>query len=408
MPYTEEFVHSQKSKPKVIPETDHSIDPVDLDRVQSVSLAFTRPNEKGFELGRDDEAFREFRRPDVTGTMVINEYGIIKPWAILANLDPSSAVTVDLDDMRDTEFSLLLSIHNQADNQLATRYIRDASITSFNLSITDTDATLEQSWGFASESMKSLVNTAAHFIVDARFVSNGEDVADEVTLIQTPIADPDTGAKVFRATKIRASVQTELVEGVDFSIAGATLTIIGDIVEADKLTLHYAASTGSSFEAVDDSNAFHIPAKNVEIELKSGAVSKLDVLRLQSVAIAATFDRQEFGEIGSNELVKRVTNSTNVVVTPGALFSDLTLEQVLRGDVAGAGTIIDIESFLEDLDLEIRVYADEAHTTFLAKYLVRNLKVTGGSTEAAVTEALLENFTLESDNLTYTTNEALT
>ena len=191
--------------------------------------------------------------------------------------------------------------------------------------------------------------------------------------------------------------------------ASKTMTIYNGLAVGNKIVLHYTAatdSTPSQWKSLDDSSKNYLPAKYCEVYLYDSNSEVGRLYRLQSVSVATTIDRTVRNEIGNPDEIARSADVVNTVMTLGDLVSDASLDEYLRNKTAdGSYTRIDIEKYLETLDFVIKVYADEKHETFVANYWVKNLKVTGGSQENPVNDALTGSRTLEADNLYYSTVE---
>lgn len=401
MSYSEKYIHGSKYKPRIVP-VHATVAAADIDRAQRLTLGFTRPNNKEYELGRVDEMAREWMRPEVTGSIVLNEYGEIKPFALFAGQTAPSSVS--LDDMKDKMFDVVSLKRKQSDSSMfITRYVPQCYLTGFNLNIADPEGKLEQTWNFVAENHYTLLGTNKNLKIEVLTIAVGA-----ATLSETPVVDPDrAGCYAIKAYNLTQGL--ELVEGAsgDFTITGTALTVVNAVTmaNADKIHIAYSSTTSKDFEAVDDVDAYYIPAKYCTVELWEGASKLVTIKRLQSLGVAATFDRTTYGEIGNKDVIARAVNSINVVVTLGDLTSDESFDQYMR-DTDGAYNKVDIRKYLETRDLQIKIYDSEEKTTFLAKYIIRNLKVTGGNVEGTANVALTGSRTLESDNMLYTTVEA--
>lgn len=400
MSYSQKYIHASNYKPRVIP-VHSTVVAADLDRVQRLTLGFSRPNEKLYELGRVNEMARNWMRPEVTGSLVMNEYGDIKPFGLFSH--QTAPTSVSLEQLKDKKFDIMaLKKQQDADTLLATRFIPDCYLSGFNLNIADADAKLEQTFNFVAE--KHLTFLGANKYVKSEVLTIAVGAA---TLSETPVVDPDNAGK-YAIKAYNVTKGLDLVEGAsdDFTIVGTALTVVNatNMANADKIQLVYSSTTIKDFAAVDDSNAYYIPAKYCTIELWEGGSSLVTVKRLQSIGVAVTFNRTPYSEIGNKNIIARAVDTINVVVTLGELISDETLDQYLVDD-DGSHAKIDIENYLDTRDLHINIFDSDKKDNFLAQYIIRNLKVTGGNIEGGVNAALTGGRTLEADNMIYTNVE---
>jgi hypothetical protein len=399
--YSEKYIHGSKYKPRIAP-VHATVVAADVDRAQRLTLGFTRPNNKEYELGRVDEMTRQWMRPEVTGSIVLNEYGDIKPFALFSG--QTAPTSVSIEDMKDKMFDIVSLKRKQSDSTMfITRYVPNCYLTGFNLNMADPEGKLEQTWNFVSENHYTLLGANKNLKIEVLTIAVGA-----ATLSETPVVDPDNAGKyALKAYNITQGL--ELIEGAsaDFTIAGTTLTVVNavNIANADKIHIAYSSTTVKDFEALDDVDAYYIPAKYCTIELWEGASKLVEMKRLQSLSVAVTLDRTAYGELGNKNVIARAVDAVNVVVTLGDLTSDESFDQFMR-DTDGAYNKIDIRKYLETRDIQIRIYDSEEKTTFLAKYIIRNLKITGGTLEGTANVAMTGGRTLESDNMIYTTVEA--
>jgi hypothetical protein len=421
MSYSQIYVHGSKIKPKILPNKT-VVSPEDLDRVSRVTLGFTRPNEKGYELGRDNELYREWKTTEVSGAIVMNEYGNIKPFALFANQDPAVATEISLEDIKDEKFDFVTMMKDNAGaGTIVTQYCPGCYINSFTMNVGDPESKLENTWNFVGDKHLTLKGNEKYVIVYEHTLSVGEAAAkqfDIATDYPAPTENPDSaGMYLLKAVQIVGSTETELTESTSAPSAAneiqrsasKTIKIYNTLSAGNKIVLHYTAATDSTpnqWQALDNSSANYIKAEFCEVYLYDGATPVGRIYRLQSASIAGTIERTNYGEIGNSEYIARSADTVNVVITLGDLVSDASLDEYLRNKTAdGTYTRIDVEKYLETLDFVIKIYAEKEHTTFLANYLVRNIKVTGGSQEDAANAALTSGRTLESDNMIYSTVE---
>ena len=397
MGYSEKYIHASNFKPRVIP-VHATVAASDLDRVQRLTLGFTRPNEKEYELGRSAEMARQWMRPEVTGSFVINEYGDIKPFALFGAETAPTDIT--LQDLKDKVFDIVsLQKKQDASAMLVTKYIPDCYLTGFNLNVADPEGKLEQTWNFVSEKHYTLLGANKYLKSEALTIALGAAQMSEI-----PVLNPDTSGYTIKAYNITQGITLVESASDDFTCDGTGLITVVDavrMVDGDVVQFAYSSTTATNFAALDDSNAYYIPAKYSTIELwKVGGSELTDILRLQSVSVAATFERTPYGEIGNQDIITRSVDSINVVITLGDLITDDTFDQYMRTD-SGSYGLIDIEEFLEDRELRIKIFDSAQKDTEIARYTIQNLKVTGGTTEGSINEALTGGRTLESDNLKY-------
>jgi len=394
-------------KPKIFPK-DSSISGADLNRVQSISFSWSRPNEPGYELGNSNElGERLYKLPEVTSNMVINEHGVIDAWALFTNQDPTVATECKLSDMADTWVDIVSMSKTLGGTMLTSTRMARAYVNSFTLSIPGAQEKVEQTWGFEADNKKDFINDNDNFIDVEHTITSAEETAGSFTLSVAPVINADDGVYMLRSAYIHSGTEAALVEGTSFTVSGSTISEgTVSMVENDVWVLHYTASSGASFAAVNTVDASFIKGDQVEILIKDGGSEELNTTRLESVNISGSIAREVHTAIGNKDAFARSSETPVVTIELGNVSSDLRLYEILRGKTIGSYGIIDITKFLETLELEVKIYTDNTKTVFLSKYLIRNFKVASGNDDSTANAILKDSVSLEASNLLFTTVEA--
>jgi hypothetical protein len=223
-----------------------------------------------------------------------------------------------------------------------------------------------ESYSLESDNKSWFLNTASNIWVD-RFVGSG---ASAFTLSYTPITR-DNGNKTLKAYKFaRATgVYTNLVEGTDYTVAGAALTTTATVAVTDTLVVRYPAASVPAasqpfFKRVTEPTEAHpgiaggLKHGQVEIYLSDAATTH--VLRLQSVSISATLAREALYEIGHKRAYDRpMTFPIPITIQVEALSSDLAEFARLCGKTFASATELSIDQFIKNLDLTVKIYRED-------------------------------------------------
>jgi len=119
------------------------------------------------------------------------------------------------------------------------------------------------------------------------------------------------------------------------------------------------------------------------------------VYRLQSVSLDVTYERTDYKEIGNKEIVLRGARTITATITLGRFLETYSVEEILRGVVAGYGKI-DIREFpTTGAKLVIKVYNNNDKETFLMGYAITDCNVTGLEKGIPVDDYVTQNVTLE-------------
>ena len=96
-------------------------------------------------------------------------------------------------------------------------------------------------------------------------------------------------------------------------------------------------------------------------------------------------------------VARGITNST-VTATLGRILEQFTVEEVLRGEVAGYGKI-DVEQFSDEIALIVKVFDDNTKETFKYGFKATGLTPTELRGGASINEYVKADATLEGESL---------
>jgi hypothetical protein len=166
---------------------------------------------------------------------------------------------------------------------------------------------------------------------------------------------------------------------------------VGDIYR-----VYYSATTyitGATPWTDNDTDAAGIEADCVSVFLRTTGNR---VYRLQSCNVDVTFDRFDVREIGSSAVVKEGAREISVSVSMDRVLETIRMEELAMGKTANHG-IIDINKFLDDSILTIKIYEDNTKTTFKMGYEFKDLAVTSLDLGIPVDEYNNRSVTMEGE-----------
>jgi hypothetical protein len=285
---------------------------------------------------------------------------------------------------------------------LSTVWYPEMRVSGFGLAIGDPDANIERTFTLVGEDAITLQGGNKYLI---EFVDNNATGAGHTITFGSggyanypaPVLDPDNSLKYFlRVLRIRAAVETELVEGTDFIYTSGDETIsFPSSQNEDCYKIIYSASsyiTGANPFTNNDSDLCNVTADSASIYLVTGHY----LYRLQNVAVDVAWDRYDVREIGSEDVVTRGARDITCRITLGRILEDYTVEEVLRGKAAGYGKI-DIREFADDATLVIKLYEDNTKTTFKIGYEFSGLSPTGVDDGTPLNDYVTKGVTMEGE-----------
>jgi hypothetical protein len=369
-----------------------------VDRLQNITGDQTLNREKVYEIGRVGRLGFKKSTPSFAYSATQFEYGSMAFWYDLANKEtPISGGldnSIDLDDLVETQTDIAAFLTDDNSTFRGSIWFPGLRVNGFSINIGDPDATIERSFDLIGEDYKML---------DTKYFSFEKATAsapgNKVVVLDPVAIEYAAGDYIFRVLRVRAGVVSNLEEGSGTNqwefAAPATLTVHDCLVD-DLVKIYYPSDTAYTTTWTDnDVDPDLLLAEYCEIRLKVGTSTR--IYCLQSVGIDVAFDRADYKEIGNSEVVQRGVTGKTVTVALNRFAENFALEDILASDTTYP--YIDPRNFSEDIQMQVLVYNEKAHTNFKIGYLITGLSPTTIGTTQDVEAYQARTCNLESDNL---------
>jgi len=400
------MIHAKLVQPRIFPHNS-ARQPEQIDRAQDIAGDLTINQEKIYEIGREGKLGVRKSNPSLAYSMTQYEYGSMAFWYALANIeDPASDGlnnSIDLDDIKSTTFDISAYMTDDSNVFKGTMWFPKLRVNGFSLNIGNPDATVERKFNLIGEDFKIL--DGKYFAYKSKISS--VDGAEDISLDPPDPIEYAAGKFVFRVLRIRNGEVTEIPEGTgdntyQYEPTGKDVYIqaclIGDLHKA-----YYAAETAyTTLWTNNDVDSDSLLAESCEIYLKVGTGTR--IYRLQSVGIDVSFERTDYREIGNIDVVQRGVKSKTVTVKLDRFNEGYSLEDILASDTIYP--YIDPRNFSDTIQLQVKIFADNTHTTFKMGYLIKALSPTTLGTSQAIEDYNKVTNSLESDNLKISSDES--
>lgn len=386
--------HYSKNCPKIFPFSGDIL-VANIDRAQGVDVTAASNREKNKELGRDGVIDYRKSIPSISYRLTQNEYGSFDFWKIICGKSAADTF-ISHNDFKTAMSDVLHYLTDDEDTFTGTIHYPKLRTSGFSLGIGDPEALVERTFDMVGDAAYTWDGNNKYVIPASKLVASGDLLSGNVVEITLGIgdylnypdavADPDKAAKteteknIIKVYRLRGGDATELTAVTDYTYVDSTkkLTFLNALAD-DLYKFYYTATTyisGTEIFVNNDSNYGAAEAYYASIYLyvpASGKPATADYQHeLQSVSVSVSFDRTDNKEIGSREVQQRGTKETTVTVTLGKFLDGLSLEEVLRNAGSNYGKY-DVESFSDDLKLEIRLFSDKDKTAELIRYTFDNL-----------------------------------
>lgn len=229
------------------------------------------------------------------------------------------------------------------------------------------------------------------------------------------VASSDTGK-----TGDYISVNNLIYDSTHFSWSGTTVTVSGTagggaLASGDRFRLAWHDDTPvTTFTKLSTAGPSTVRTGQVKIGLGSEAVvdSAHKTLRVQSVNINGTVEREENRELGTKQLTGRTWRTTNIEVQAVLDMSDLQEVAIMQGvsesdwnDWANQAIILYPQRFIgNEQELMIQIYDDADQSYLLKTIIMENLSVTGKGHTHDVQGKEQVTFTLRGSYITVSGN----
>lgn len=403
-------------RPRIVPVLGNT-DSAEIDRAQSIDPTSTLNREKVEEIGRDGIVGYLKKSPTIGYRLSQLEYGSIEFWQKLVNSATKGADGQDpitLNDFKTPYFDILAYLTDDDGTFRGTMQYPALRTSGFSLSIGDPQARIERSFDFVGESSVIWQGDNKYVIFDKKEVeSAGDNEIDlSASATPTPAEDPDNaGIYMLRVVRVTAlGVSTELTNVTDYQYSDVTkILTITTVATGDVIKYWYTSADAPAVQFTpNDVDASALLGDCASIYLyvpASGKPSASDyIYRLQSITLETRFDREDQREIGNKNVVQRGIKTKTVTATLGRILEQFTIEEVLRGEVAGYGKI-DIEKFVDTVALIVKVYSDNTKSTFKYGFVATGMTPTEIRGGANVGEYVNGETALEGESLMITADE---
>ncbi len=382
-------VHSSFFQPKIIPAKG-DVDQAEIDRLQEISASATLNRTKIEEIGREGVVDWKKEIPTVTMSLRQLEYGSLEFYKKLAN-DVDATTNIPLTSFKTSESDIAIYTTDEDGDFTGTYWYPKQKVAGINLTIGDPEALIERNFSLTGEDAIILQNDNKYLIrLEDTATGSGHQIvigSGGFSTYPDPVENPDASGTYFlRATRVRSSVTTTLVEGTDFVFNSGTNLISGlDSQASDVFIFLYSATTyisGVDPFVENDSDLSGITADSATIILQTGNT----VSRLQSVGVDIALDRFDIREIGNTEVVSANVRDITVTANLGRVLETWSVEEILRGEVGTSYGLLDIREAATDVSLTILLYSDNTKGTFSIGYKFTEMTTGGSDTADTVNE----------------------
>ncbi len=403
--------HSSAFKPITVAERAN-IDKDNMDRVQSFNVSCNQPQEKLYELGRLNKMATDKDKLEASVSITQFEYGNLDTYLQFAGLTAMPSGGIGLDDFDEARTDFISPGKNEYGGTLEqTLWVERLSLDSLGINI-NADSRLERTFELSGNYCK-IAREGNKYITfvdnDAPSGTSGNytiDLSDPA-----PVENPNkSGEYILKCYRIRSGTATELDLTTDYTFNHSTneLTILS-ATTSDNFRIWYSgASYGSAGDpqALNDADSYYISSDNVTVYIDDGTHTPVELDKLTSLAITATFNRNNAGAIGTSEDVFNDVESYDVSVALGGFVKDYVIQEALMNQAGQSWGIIDYSN-MGSVTILIKIFETSSKSTFKIGYKITECDLSddapGNFTANAFGDATL---TVSSDNLTISTTES--
>jgi hypothetical protein len=370
-------------------------------RVQSANTTVDRPSTQEREIGNESVVGTSFDTPDVSVNVEANLVNG-RLLGIIANRDPDNTWTdlsvLDLVGQNDVDL-MMVQRNSARDAWLQTVYVKQAGIGTYRIAAS-TDASSTETFELAStnktafERFVQVDNLVATSAAQTAFVLT----ADPVELTRGSVAGNSLISAAFAQPN---ESSTYLVEDVDYSVAGSTVTLlnadyIAEVVSGTQFLFAYqlpgSTPGGDSYQAKDLISPaairgyYHVP---VSITVSGTTIQTTGV---QSIEATANFGIEQEVGMGSQAIGYFRAEPAEVTGNFTVFAERYTLEKLMIAGVTNSSdTDYPIDAYRDDIIITLQFKDPETGTT-LRTDVLSGLTITGDGKDVAVGQAVGKTF----------------
>ena len=408
------MLHSKMVKPRYFPWNSARV-PAQINRLQEITGDLALNRDKEYEIGREEILDYRKKTPSFTGKLRQFENGDMSFFYDLANkATPGSGEDhfIELDDLKATYGDIAAYLTDDSTTFTGSILFPKLRIAGMTLNIADPDAILERNFSVVGESYKILPENYYAYATKTVGGLGSGITADTIHFGATgeaPVPVLYAASKyIMRVLRVRASVVTEYTVGVSPAadtyayVDGTKILTVQSVQIGDIIKVYYEAATAYATLWTDDTETTILLAEYAEIYIKFTAANR--IYRLQTVGIDCSFERTDYKEIGNNQVVQTGVKSSSVKISLDRYTEGFSLEDILASDTTYP--YVDPEEMADDIQIQVKIFADKAHTTFKIGYLMDEVSPTALGTAQGVQEYLKNTYSLETDNLRISDTES--
>ena len=378
-----------------------SAEGVQIDRAQTMTANKATNNDPNREIGTDGIVDFTKGIAEVSYTLTQKEPLTITTFRQFAGKTSGS---VSLSDFRTPATDIFWFLTDDDDTVTGTLWYPKLRMNGFNISVSDPSSQIERSFDLVGELASDLQGTQKYLNYKILTVASGDLVADDyTTAISDPVPVEDVraaGKYLFRVTRIRSGATTiDLDYGTDdneydYASGSNEITVYAAAV-GDVYKVFYSAAALPAADSTWTANTTDVggtPAYNISAWIGSASNQ---LTRVQGLTIDVALDRADEGEIGNKEKVVRGSNDEVVTITIPRKLEDFVIDEVLVGQAANYAHI-DIEDYLSNIAIVVKIYEESAKSTFKWGIKLTNCSPTEIADSINVQEYADRNTVLES------------
>jgi len=403
--------HASAVKPRLYPYNG-DVAPQDINRLQVFNGSVTTPSDPVYEIGRLLKMTDDRKISEETTSLTQLEYGKLDTFLALANLATKPVGGLQMTDFDNSLVDIVSLGKDKFNGTLEqTLWLPKLTLDTFTFNVADADSRVERQFSLKGDFYKILRYANKNFIYKKFTAASGNtptmilDCSDPVVSV-----DPNnSGVYILRINRVRAGVTTELVLSTDYTFNSGLnqVTILASQV-SDIFKVYYSASsfgTAGDPTSLNDVDDYFLKAENLQVYLTDGLTPiRLDILT--SLNITATWNRINESVIGQHEKILKSAKDHTVTVALNGRVKNATIEEILMGQAGNNWGIIDVDFFIANAYLVVKVYQENTHQNFIIGYRINKLVIDTTAQNTPVNDFLTGNVNLKSDNLLITDLEA--
>lgn len=383
----------------------------DFHGLTDIGVDISVGSENVYVVGRKNKCATDKETPESTIPLTQFERGEVDTYNTLSNLTAEPGAGYSELSFDSSFIDAIYYVKNEFNGDVvASVWMPKTVVTSLTLNVDDPEGRITRDIELSGDDERVFLGTNKFLIHKTDTAPSGTSGNYDIVVNDpSPVENPHvSGRFIERIDRTRSGELTTLTKTTDYTFNDGTDTItILSAESGDLYNIYYSASSfGSAGDptSVDSDSPCFLKAENVTI-LVSDGTTEVEMDRLSSLTLTATFNRIDENVLGNDERILREISDTPITIDASGRIKNWLPEKAFMNTLNSDNLASSVADFNDNVRVTVKIYNNSDKDTFLIGYQVDNLSLTDSSLSFTANEFGTADLSAESDEVLITTTE---